>query len=125
HFGMFAFCRLADMLSVGIDVCYVPIADIPVAEPCNCPAVPLALDESETSVKDDIRNPIRAHFMSFPRCSSRILDGVADVRLSVIYHTVASAAGEQTNVTALNSAIDLLLGESSRFHRSVETHSAN
>ena len=32
---------------------------------------------------------------------------------------------EQTNVTALNSAIDLLLAESSRFHRSVETHSAN
>ena len=26
--GMCAFCRLADMLSAGIDVCYVPQADI-------------------------------------------------------------------------------------------------
>ena len=41
---MSAFCRLADMLSVGIDVCYVPITDIqheasigraePVADAC-------------------------------------------------------------------------------------------
>ena len=28
HSEMSAFCRLADMLSVGIDVCYVPEADI-------------------------------------------------------------------------------------------------